>query len=481
MRNLRIIVRLALLAGLFVTTGFECLLAEEGWVVGDWHMHTKMSDGSQALPVVFDQALLYGLDWFGSSDHGGGGTYDPFGVLWIERPEVVILGDYWENGLGIQGMWRWQALRQYAFPVVQDYRDRNPQKVIWQAFEWCALGANDATVAILGDDRYAISDFEYMFCRYDDDTSREDEGLVKQNETWEDAVAAAAWLESHHSDTGFISLNHPSRSLDWSPGEIRDLHNAGPSVVVGMEAIPGHQKSEYRGSYGETFLVQNEVDVTYKARTYGGADYMLAKVGGLWDSLLGEGRRFFVATNSDFHREAEDFWPGEYAKHYVYSEETADPTALVRGIESGRSFIVSGDLIDALEVEAEGDEGEAKMGGTLSIDEGDDVRVTIRFRSPDRNHNGDEVVVHHVDLILGEVTERKVPGTSDYLHGETNSTTRVEARFSRFDFDEMKLGAGLSQVVPERFQDRGVEATGGGRVRHADVDMIDQTPQMVVR
>jgi len=28
---------------------------------------------------------------------------------------------------------------------------------------------------------------------------------------------------------------------------------------------------------------------------------MTAKVGGLWDSLLGEGRRFWAFVNSDFH------------------------------------------------------------------------------------------------------------------------------------------------------------------------------------
>ena len=45
---------------------------------------------------------------------------------------------------------------------------------------------------------------------------------------------------------------------------------------------------------------------TARARTYGGADIMTAKVGGLWDSLLGEGRRFWAFVNSDFHSAAED-------------------------------------------------------------------------------------------------------------------------------------------------------------------------------
>jgi hypothetical protein len=65
-----------------------------------------------------------------------------------------------------------------------------------------------------------------------------------------------------------------------------------------MEGAPGHQAgglapddspkrdqtgqpSGNRGGYG------NE-----KARTFGGFDQMTAIVGGLWDSMLGEGRRF---------------------------------------------------------------------------------------------------------------------------------------------------------------------------------------------
>jgi hypothetical protein len=74
--------------------------AESGWIVGDWHTHTKMSDGSKPLPTLLDMALAYGLDFIGTSDHGGAGTSDPFGVLWVDRSDVDILGDYWENPLG---------------------------------------------------------------------------------------------------------------------------------------------------------------------------------------------------------------------------------------------------------------------------------------------------------------------------------------------------------------------------------------------
>ena len=41
---------------------------------------------------------------------------------------------------------------------------------------------------------------------------------------------------------------------------------------------------------------------TPENRTYGGADYMIAKVGGVWDAL-GEGREFWNFANSDSHFE----------------------------------------------------------------------------------------------------------------------------------------------------------------------------------
>src|SRR5688572_27116381 len=97
-----------------------------------------------------------------------------------------------------------------------------------------------------------------------------------------------------------------------------------------MEGAPGHQAGGLaqdgsqkldasgrpagnRGGYG------NE-----DARTLGGFDQMTAIVGGLWDSMLGEGRRFWVVATSDSHNQfadpdqpGSDFWPGQYQKTYV--------------------------------------------------------------------------------------------------------------------------------------------------------------------
>src|SRR5687768_15199361 len=102
-----------------------------------------------------------------------------------------------------------------------------------------------------------------------------------------------------------------------------------------MEGAPGHQAGTlahdgspkrdaagrpagYRGGYSRE-----------GALTFGGFDQMTAIVGGFWDSMLGEGRRFWVLATSDSHahytdmaRSGSDFWPGEYQKTYVHAHRS---------------------------------------------------------------------------------------------------------------------------------------------------------------
>src|ERR1035437_7423001 len=122
--------------------------------------------------------------------------------------------------------------------------------------------------------------------------------------------------------------------------------------------MPGQQMESYRGSYNISFYkdLDNKVldqKKTDQARTYGGADIMLAKVGGLMDSLWGEGHHFWVFDNSDFHGSASDgdFWPGEYEKNHVNVTELTQ-SGILNGMRSGNVFIVHGDLINALDFKA---------------------------------------------------------------------------------------------------------------------------------
>jgi hypothetical protein len=84
---------------------------------------------------------------------------------------------------------------------------------------------------------------------------------------------------------------------------------------------------------------------------------MTARVGGLWDSPLGEGRRWWITATSDSHvhwtRGGADFWPGEYCKTYVNARQ--DYADIMHGLRNGRIFVTTGDLIGS-EPQPDGDE-----------------------------------------------------------------------------------------------------------------------------
>jgi hypothetical protein len=230
-----------------------------------------------------------------------------------------------------------------------------------------------------------------------------------------------------------VIANHPARSatgpgtygLDH-PAELRDWNDTAPGIAVGMEGAPGHQaialakdgtptRARNRGGYS-------------RYSTMGGFDQMTARLGGLWDAFLGEGRHWWITANSDSHvhftEGGADFWPGEYSKTYVYAERTYDD--VLAGIRAGRIFVTTGDLISELYVSATASGVMAEIGGELGVASGSEVQVTIRFRDPDGlNHRGDNPSVSRVDLIIG-----KVLGPAGDRESDSNPTTRVVQRFT---------------------------------------------------
>ena len=97
---------------------------------------------------------------------------------------------------------------------------------------------------------------------------------------------------------------------------------------------------------------------------------------------------------------------------------------MLDGLRQGRVFAVAGDLINELDVRASVADQQADIGGTLAVERGQTVTVTIRFRDPDEpNQNGDNPRVRRVDLIVGEVQGPLLDPTVD-----RNPTTRVVAR-----------------------------------------------------
>ena len=241
-----------------------------------------------------------------------------------------------------------------------------------------------------------------------------------------------------------VFANHPSRSatgvgqygLD-EPREFRNNNDAAPQVYRGMEGAPGHQAGTLapdgsvkrdatglpagsRGSYAND-----------NAGTFGGFDQMTAVVGGLWDAMLGEGRRFWIVATSDSHnnfadpsKPGSDFWPGQYQKTYVRAHKSYED--ILDGLRLGRIFAVAGDLVSELSIAAEADGDTAESGATLTVRPGTSVHLTISFRdTATPNANGDDPRVARLDVIAGDVV-----GPNADRNADRNETTRVVARYT---------------------------------------------------
>jgi hypothetical protein len=193
------------------------------------------------------------------------------------------------------------------------------------------------------------------------------------------------------------------------------MNDTAPTVFFGFEGMPGHQKAGNRGEFSGSAC---------GGGSYGGAGTYIATVGGVWDSLLGDGRKFFNFVSSDFHMTRDDFYPGEYSKTYVkvkdneHKDGTSTRRDILDGLRSGNSFAVHGDLIDELDFRvfsgAPFGNHSATMGETLSVGTGEKITVQVRFKSPAGNNCKPGVnavsasacvppIVHHIQLIQGRI------------------------------------------------------------------------------
>lgn len=480
------------LAAMVMVTSLQALPVQAkqpqgAWLSGDFHQHTLYTDGSTSFDFVMGQNNLFDLDWWANSEHGGERNRDGNGNFWddpLVYPVNPILGAY-ELSADHQEMWRWQSLRDFVYPDILDARALYSDRRIFSGYEWNVPGHEHCSTALVAPDGSAISAFEYQFDNSDDDFSRNGEitpygVLAKQNgkvdfaqgatavtstgksypERHLDALLAAQWMQQQMRDglidNGWIVFAHIERKGPWSPDSgggynvehFRDFNNAAPDVCFGFEGAPGHQANGDRG-FGNTVECTDGVCTSKDfGGTYGGVGFYTAQVGGLWDALLGEGRRWFNFASSDYHRHysngGDDFYPGEYQKNWVYAVDADGDgefslSDIADGLRSGNSFFVSGDLIDRLEFEAQSRRQVVPMGGELKASKPiRNLKLKIKFRSPGANHcapDGQFITscaapaVDHIDLIAGEIGGRIDPSDPEYAN-PTNPTARVIATFS---------------------------------------------------
>jgi len=390
------------------------------WLAGDHHIHSRFSadypepppgqapkpvlgeDGLYGIPKNAEMARAHGLSWMVSTDHGG--------------PNHSKLN------------------YEQAYPELMQARDRVPEVLQFYGMELDTPGGDHSSLILPRTDqeRERLLELEGRFSAHEPwprDPARETESKMIE------ALGHMRGLP----DPPVVIANHPSRSATgpgvwgrYSPAELRTWHDTAPEVAIGMEGAPGHQAGALRP---DGALNPDGIRGAYKASpTLGGFDQMTARLGGFWDSMLGEGRRWWVTSTSDSHRHyregGDDFWPGEYSKTYVRAARSYDD--ILDGLRAGRVFVTTGDLISELDVTACAPRTGrcAEIGGALDVLRGETVEVTIRVRDPaGRNFGGRSPEVARVDLILGEVSGPVADRTRD-----VNPTTRVVKRFGPTDW-----------------------------------------------
>jgi hypothetical protein len=419
------------------------------WLAGDHHIHSEFSVGlddhdndpaTPPIPIIAGDAIypvainaihaqFYGLDWMVQTDHG-----DPHHS---------------------------KVNRELAYPALLLSRKEVPRVLQFYGMELDTPGADHSTVMIPKSRQEEESLFQ-IESRY----SKNEPWPPDPNRNTEPKMLETLTFMRSLGLPPLVFANHASRSAPcpgppapqpcpagvWgqdTPQEFRNWNDTAPEVAVGFEGAPGHQATSIgldgtasrngaRGSFGGY-------------PTHGGFDQMTAIVGGLWDSLLGEGRRWWITSTSDSHVNwrdgGGDFWPGEYSKTYVKAHKTY--ASVLDGLRNGRVFVTLGDLITSLDVTAHahnhgdrfdqqpwrddhGNGDGADIGETLRVRGHRDVTITIRLRDPfGANSHGDAPSVRRVDLIVGKVTGPVLDRTT-----ASNPTTTVVRRFGPEDWHQ---------------------------------------------
>jgi len=418
------------------------------WIAGDLHTHTTQSadaDVSQTLDKVLGKAFTtFGLDWMAVSNHLRVSTRDEKGNKLDTSIPMSI------------GAERYEIPHVQALQAAGTYAD----KLIFSGFEWDMPTHDHIGIGLFqGTDKLTSStkgmkEFEYLFTTRDPamfdaaDVAawKAKYGETRYNKTADDALKAISWLKDNYPDTSYAVINHPSRNKgSYTVDDFRRFNDIAPNIVFAIEGMVGNQMEPDRGGYTAAYTPENA-----PLRAYGGVDYVLAKVGGVWDALLGEGRRVWNLTDSDTHFKivngnSSGYFPGEYAKNYVFNAAQGAPAVkdLLQGLRSGKMFSVYGDLINALDFNLASKDDRKEMGGELKVASGEKVVITIRFKTPAKNNYEKPVdsgtaanvkpVVDHVDLIVGDVGAKAAQGSAAYSVA-TNASAKVVKRFTSADW-----------------------------------------------
>ncbi|OQR64546.1 histidinol-phosphatase [Streptomyces maremycinicus] len=387
------------------------------WLSGDHHIHTQYSsDGKYRVVDQVRQGARHGLDWLVITDHGST-THARIGVEKVN-------------------------------PDIKEARSAHEDTLVFQGLEWNIPGAEHGTVFV-HPGRNEVSVLKQFETDYDGSVKNASDS-TPANEAL--AVAGLAFLgeqvRRRKVEDALMLANHPARRGVDSPHEIRawrDATSAGHRIAVGFEGAPGHQAAglpaplgpaRARGIYDNSPSANSFPGYPLESyRTWGGFDWMTATVGGLWDSLIAEGKPWWITANSDSHQvyadtavrgpggdftadgryqdpvyggaidiAQGDYWPGQYSRTHVGSDGFSYG-AVMDGIRAGRIWVDHGQLLSGLDVRVSGGSRWATLGGALHVKKGTAVTLTVDVAlAGGANWAGFIPKLARVDVIEGEVT-----------------------------------------------------------------------------
>ncbi|WP_435212876.1 PHP domain-containing protein [Streptomyces sp. bgisy034] len=394
------------------------------YLVGDHHVHSVYShDAKYTFSQLAAAGARYGLDWMVFTEHSNFG-HARYGAA-LEHREILRA------------------------------RAENPRQLIFQGLEWYIPAAEHCTV-FTAPGRHEVDLLTRFESAYDGKLLGYTEGAPGAADTARNeahAVKAIKWLAEQRRtgrvDDVLVLANHPLRLGIDSPHEMRNWRDAAPEIMIGMEGAPGAQGAAIPGWRGATSMrgeYENKPSAQswpgYPAEaylTYGGFDWATATVGGLWDSMLAEGRLFSITTNSDAHRivfdtwrngdwpagqnfdntgklpdpvntttpqPGSDFWPGQFSRTHV-GVTRYGYRAVMAGLRAGRVWLDHGHLLDGLDVRLERDCDHGRgvtLGGRLRVRKGERLTLNVTVTTASRpNPQGILPELAHVDVIRGSV------------------------------------------------------------------------------
>ncbi|MFJ6727233.1 PHP domain-containing protein [Streptomyces sp. NPDC091281] len=426
------------------------------WLAGDHHIHTQYSsDGKYRVVDQVRQGARHGMDWLVITDHGST-THARIGVEKVN-------------------------------PDIREARSAYEDTLVFQGLEWNIPGAEHGTVFV-HPGRNEVSVLKQFETDYDGSV-RNASDSTPANEAL--AVAGLAFLgeqvRRRKVQDALMLANHPARRGVDSPHEIRawrDATPAGHQIAVGFEGAPGHQAAglpaplgpaRARGIYDNNPSAHSFPGYPLESyRTWGGFDWMTATVGGLWDSLIAEGKPWWITANSDSHQvyadtavrgpggvfdtdgrypdpvyggaidiTQGDYWPGQYSRTHVGSDGFSY-AAVMDGIRAGRIWVDHGQLLSGLDVRVSGGDRWATLGGALHVRKGTSVTLTVDVAlAGGANWAGFTPALARVDVIQGDVTGAVADRDTftaptarvvkTYEVNEDSGTVRLTYRLGRVD------------------------------------------------